>query len=742
MSLRGLRNRGPFLPVPMRWSVLLCASLMLASCNSTYLEDTAARQDPLSSVTNADLRARPSKGGGFLSAFGLGRSSGRSGQIYYGSDVKLTTGEKRALDRLNGEQFEINLDNADIAVAARSILGEVLRISYTLDPRASGQVSIVTAGPTSAEEILQMLENALQSNGVVMVRDNDRLRLMPATEALGVAQLDQNVEIQPGYGVTVLPLRFVSANTVLPLLENFVARSGMVREDPGRNALIFQGTAAERRAAIEAARSFDQDWLANESVGIFPVQNSSAMAMIPELNRVLDLGEGGRGRNTIRVQPIERSNAILVVAKSRTLLQRTASWIERLDKADAASSNLRVYRVQHVDARRLASMVNEIFVGTSSVTEDPAAQFPPDSLPAEGMARAASSEPANMGNLAQRMAETFPQQPEQGNVPAPGGSGSGNAMLANVRITANPDNNSLLIYARADQQKLIEQAIQALDRPSAQVSIEATIAEVALTNDLRYGVQFFLNSSDLGLGRNNGSMGLFREAGRQTIGRVLPGYNLLLGPETDPRLVLDALRGITEVKVLSSPSVVVMDNKTASLQVGDEVPIVTRTAQSVTDPDAPVVNNVEFRNTGVILNVLPRITANGTINLLIEQEISSVLGNQGNTLTPTIAQRKVSSTVAVSSGQTVLLGGLISERQQKGRDGLPVLGDIPVIGGAFRKTTNFATRTELIVLIKAQVIRDSYDAQQVAEQMRSQLRLMNEPTRPVSLPRPVNTLVQ
>jgi general secretion pathway protein D len=320
--------------------------------------------------------------------------------------------------------------------------------------------------------------------------------------------------------------------------------------------------------------------------------------------------------------------------------------------------------------------------------------------------------------------------------PSQAGSGrNGGGQFAGVRITSNADNNTVLIYARRDQQAMIEQTIMALDKPSAQVAIEATIAEVVLTNDLRYGVQYYLKGKD-------GGASLIRDATRTALKQVLPGFNIILGPESDPRVVLDALRGVTEVKVLSSPSVVVVDNRPASLQVGDEVPIVTRTSQSTDNPDAPIVNNVEFRNTGVILNVLPRITGDGTINLEIQQEISSVIGSDTGSLTPTISQRRVSSTVSVMSGQTVLLGGMISEKQTQGREGIPVLGDIPLLGDAFRKTTNAASRTELIVLIRAQVIRDSLDAQHVAEEMRSQLRIMNDGTPRVPLPKPSPSILR
>lgn len=740
MSFSRSGRRNPATARFLGWGLAVLLAFSTSGCTTgPFLQDAAddvsGRPDPLSTVTHANLGARAPKGGGFLSGFRRARNDNRQGAIYYGTDGRLTSSERRSVERLGDEEFNISLENADIAVAARTVLGDMLGITYSLDERVTGNVSIVTSRPLPAREILTAFESALRSNGVAMVREGDRLRLLPASDAIGIAELDPGVTVQPGYGVTAYPLRHVSASTILPLLENFVSRQGMVRVDPNGNALLFQGTAAERRAGIDAAMSFDQDWLANESVGIFPIQNGTAKSMLPELTKVLDLGEGGRGSNTIRIQPIERNNSLLVVARSRKMLQRAAAWIERLDKLEASASYLQVYRVQHLEATRLASMVNQIFNGASAVTEDPAAQFPPDSQTVDRSGRSGSGDPAAPATPSDRMADALPLENDTSTGIESGGGDQGGGYSGGIRVTANPENNSLLILARPDQQRLIEEAILALDRPAAQVAIEATIAEVTLSNDLRYGVQFFLQGND-------GSVGLFKDVADAAISRVLPGFNLLLGPESDPRVVIDALRGVTEVKVLSSPNVVVLDNKPAVLQVGDEIPIVTRTAQSVTDPEAPIVNNVEFRETGVILKVLPRITANGTINLSIEQEISSVARGSSQSLTPTISQRKIQSSVSVTSGQTVLLGGLISEQQQRGRDGVPVLGDLPVIGEAFRSNQNNATRTELIILIRPQVIKDSLDAQMVAEQMRSQLRIMQEPSRNVPLPRPVKTVIE
>jgi general secretion pathway protein D len=236
-----------------------------------------------------------------------------------------------------------------------------------------------------------------------------------------------------------------------------------------------------------------------------------------------------------------------------------------------------------------------------------------------------------------------------------------------------------------------------------------------------------LQSRDLGLGRNNGSAGLQNTLpnaiAQNAINRVLPGFNLLLGPESNPRVILDALRNITDVKVLSTPSLVVIDNQAATLQVGDQVPIATQSATILTNPNTPLINTIDYRNTGVILRVLPRVNVNGNVVLDIEQEISNIAPNaNAETLTPTVSQRRIKSSISVASGQSVLLGGLISDRQERGRAGIPILEELPVVGDAFAKNNRKTNRTELIIFIQPQIIRDSVDAYKVAEELRAKLR--------------------
>jgi general secretion pathway protein D len=324
-----------------------------------------------------------------------------------------------------------------------------------------------------------------------------------------------------------------------------------------------------------------------------------------------------------------------------------------------------------------------------------------------------------------------------------GGSsaGGGKPVLQGVRITADTVNNTLLIYADQENYRIIQSTLQQVDQPQLQVAIDATIAEVTLTDELAYGVQFYLTSHNLGLRPDQGSAlntqsaastpaatttatGTAAAAGTVAnafINRALPGFNFLIGSEAQPSSILDALHTVTTVKVLSNPSLVVVNNQSATLQVGDVVPVSTGSATVLTTSNT-VVNTIDYRNTGIILRVSPRINLNGNVRLDVEQEISNVSPQTAASLTPTVSERKVKSSISVATGQTVLLAGLISEQQNKGRNGIPGLDQIPGLGDAFAHQDYKTTRTELIIFIRPQIIRDGTDAHNVAEELRSKLR--------------------
>src|SRR5262245_52016540 len=674
----------------------LAVAATIAACGA--ITSGPERQgDVFDKVRAVDLLPRYPKSADPVTSTG---GEGTKPSSFYGSEPQAVAPAQRAS---NGEGYELNFENTPVTTVAKVVLGDILGLGYTIDPRVQGTVSLASGRPVPKSDILFVLENALRVSNVVLVKDARGYRLIPAAEAIGSGTVDSTGNPEAGYGISVIPLTYVSAPTVIRLLDSFATKPGMVRADPSRNLIIVQGNGSERRAAIDTVLTFDQDWMRGQSVGIYPVRNSAPEPVIAELEKIMDSGEGGLSQSLVKFQPIARQNAILVVTRKPELLRTASNWITRLDTSDTAATGVRVYRLKYGDAKQVAALLNDIFVGRSGGTFDsPSNQLAPGSgtttvtaggTGAGGSFGASQSAVASTFSGRQQLAAAgiggvgggggaggFGQGTPGGGFASPaggtgaqsslgtsaggatptgaagttgggfglgGGGGTGGpvGVLPGVRITPDIHNNALLIYANQESYRIIERTLRQLDRKQLQVAIEATIAEVTLNNNLNYGVQFFLQSSDLGLGRNKGSVALTTPVGAATsaasgalIARALPGFNFLVGSEQTPRLIIDALQGVTDVKVLSNPSLVVLDNQVATLQVGDQIPVTTASAVSVVSPGAPVVNNIDYRNTGIILRVLPRINSNGNVLLDIEQEISNVApGSGADTLTPTVS---------------------------------------------------------------------------------------------------------
>lgn len=742
----------------MLLSVCLLASL-LAACNVLYTEDQRREPDVFDKVRALDLLPRFPRPTGTTST---GRPGGVQASTYYGeagggTDLSQVVGAQPAA---SGEGYELNFENTPVTGVAKVVLGDILGLGYIIDPRVQGTVTLASGRPVPKGDLLFVLESALRMSGASLVKDKRGYIILPASEAAGSGAVDAAARGEPGFGVTVIPLQYVSAATLSKLLDSFAVKAGSVRVDTARNLVLIQGSGPERRNAAETVLSFDADWMRGQSVGIYPVRNSTPEPVISELERIMDSGEGGLSQSLVKLQPIARLNAVMVISSKPALLKTAATWIARLDKSDTASTGVKVYQVRYGDARQIAQLLNDIFgAGRGGGAIDSATN---QIAPGAGLA-ASTSEAIQQGGLRIGGARNQPGQSSTDSrlsgatsspaIPATAGSpndivasrsgpfgrgvspgasaglgggafGGGaerqGAILPGVRITADAVNNTLLIYANQESYRIIEQTLKQLDRPQLQVSIDATIAEITLNENLNYGVQAYLASQDVGAHPDKGS-GLITAGTSAILARTLPGFNFLLGPESQPNLILNALRAVSDVKVLSTPSVVVLDNQVATLQVGDQVPVATASATVLSGTGAPVVNTIDYRNTGVILRVVPRINANGNVLLDVEQEISNVAAGSAGSLTPTVSQRRVKSSIAVASGQTVLLAGLISERADKQRTGLPIIDQLP-LGDLLGNTQKTKQRTELIIFIRPQIIRDGVDAMHIAEEMRTKLQ--------------------
>ena len=733
-----------------------CASLLLAlaGCSPAYLQQrTDEPQSAADAVRSADLTPRfpkpvrqsqggENKGGGFLS-FGS-ETAGAVVQEEPTSQVSTDAPLETA------EGYTLNFDNSPIANVAKVVLGDILGLRFSIDPRAQGAINLSSTRPVPKKDILFVFESTLHANNLGMVKEAGGWRITPIGDG-GVFGAADNADapggVQPGFGMTVVPLRYVSGPAIVRLLEGFAARPGTVRADPSGRLMLVVGTGQERRAAVDTVRQFDVDWMRGQSIGLIPIKNGSSAAIASELEKILDTGEAGLGHGLVKLQDVPAQNAILVVAAQAKLLQSASRWIERLDSPNLTAAGVHVYKVRYGDAKQLAKLLTSMFGGGGGAGGDSDSTAPgsgskqlsvTDRL--TGGARQ-SQQGGGLGgqnpSVAGGLGGAPPGAGAGGGTPfgglqtaalgsafaAAGEGAGGSSLMPNVRITADSAGNSVLVYASAESYRTIEKALQQIDRPRAQVAIEVTIAEVTLNDKLNYGVQYYLaNHIDMG------SVGLTGSGQALTNADAPSGFNILVGHQLTPHVILSALHSLTDVRVLSNPSLVVVDNQQATLEVGDQVPVATGSATVLSSNNA-VVNTVDYKNTGIILDVLPHVSPDNSVQMEINQEISNVVDPSGgastassNTLTPTISQRKVKSEISVVSGQTVLLAGLISETQGKGRSGVPVLDQLPLVGGAFGSTGKQRSRTELIILIRPQIIRDGVDASRVAEQLRTKMR--------------------
>ena len=623
---------------------------------------------------------------------------------------------------IGDQQFTLNFVNTDLREVIRAMLEDAMGVNYTIDPRVQGSVTLQTTLPLSLDQVLPTLEEVLRMNGAVILESEGLYRVLPADQA-GLTTPVLSFPGLPGQGVTVrvVPLHFVSATEAGEFLQPFAPASGGVRSNAARNLLFVTGTQAEIANVVKLVSVLDVDWLEGMSFALEPLKAVRPMRLIAELEQILDDPAGPKLTDLVRFVPIERMNAVLVVSKQPHYLDEVRRWIARLDQGSLDSQRVHVYYVQNRRAADLAQTLTQVFSAQAVTVNDNVMGLAPGLTPVtlSTNADAADSSPALSGS------DILPASPQADLAGAAIPTASGP-----VRVIADEDSNSLVVLATAEDYRRIEAALIQLDVMPLQVLIEATLVEVTLNDDLEYGVRWFFESE-----RRNSSF-TFTDAasssGGAALGPSFPGFSYVFDNDSI-RVTLNALQGLTQVRFLSTPTLLVLDNQTARLQVGDEVPVATQSAVSVDDPDAPIVNSIEFRDTGVILSITPRVNASGLVLLDIKQEVSEVIETTTSGIdSPTIQQRQVESTIALQDSQTVALGGLIQDRIEETTTGVPLLADIPVLGNLFKSVDDASKRTELLVLIKPRVVRDQEDARIITEALSRKLTSIFSADEPAS----------
>lgn len=640
--------------------------------------------------------------------------------------------------------------------------------------------------PDNAIAMLEsaLLANGLvlvrDTRGVYHVGKQDVLKNIGTS----VRQPSKN-SLPPGYGAIVVPLQYIGASEMAAILKPLMPAEALVRVDNTRNLLVLAGTRTQAEGWLDLINTFDVNMLKGMSVGVFPLKHAS-IAEVEAALQILGAAGGGPGavasggapasaarpataqpgsanagaaasstslmdsdgfplRGALRILPIARINSILVVTPRSAYLEEARRWIEKLDQPseNGSTQQLYIYKVQNGNAKHLASVLSGIFGGTSATGSQPtgatgvAPGLNSATVGTFGQTGGAFGTGTALGNTLGRTGTGFGGFATQNRLGTNFGGFGGNqstaatattptvATLGNVRVMADELNNSLLVWSTGAEFKKIETTLSKLDLPPTQVLIDASIIEVTLNDSLQYGLQWAfsggVNGGRTGTGQLSTGSNNTSNSGSLAVAAGKGFTYSLINSAGSVRVILNALASQDLLKVVSNPSLMVLDNHTATMAVGDQVPVLTSSTEILTTTGA-VTSTVQYRDTGVNLAVTPSVNAGNLVTMQIDQTMTDQSASSGANNQPIFLQRQISSKVAVRSGETIVLGGLIKDNRTSGKAGVPLLKDVPVLGNLFSNTNDTGKRTELLVIITPRVVRTDPEIREVSEELRDRLK--------------------
>lgn len=756
------RSRPPLLPAcaaaATRWPAArtllsaLAVTLVLGACANVPVADIRRAQtlpDAGVAGTPAQSPATPAVPGEVV-VEGLADDTPRA-QIRRGTgEVINRTAAAAPRPGVGGTSGEatFNFEGESLHAVAKAILGDMLGQNYIIAPDVQGTVTLATPRPVSSAEAISLLEQVLAWNNARMVYSGGRYNIVPAEQALAgnVAPRTGSAAGARGFEVRTVPLRYVSAEEMKKILEPYARPDAIVGTDNARNVISIGGSRAELENYLRTIEVFDVDWLAGMSVGVFPLETGRAARVVEDLEAIF--GEQGESpvSGMFRFMPVEGANAVMVITPQAEYLEHIRQWLERIDGA-GAGIRLYSHELKYIRARDLADRLAEVF-GSGSAGGEPGTdgRGGPSLMPGSDAMELSSDGGSARGGVS----------PGRGSGRSGGGGGlagtgggleselaldpatEGNAS-ARMQVEGDPvgvsaveETNSLLVRTTPRAWKSIREVIDQLDVMPMQVHIEAQVLEVQLSGALEYGVNWFFERAvtDAGLPSARG-----RDTWSTLAGSVRPATGNPADPGglawtflgRDAAAVVSALDEVSDINMLQTPSVVVRNNAEATFNVGSSIPVASVTMNPGYGGDN-TYSQVEYIDTGVILKVRPRITRDGLVFLDIVQEVSSpgaVADAWGNVRIDT---RRLKTEAAISSGETVMLAGLIRDSVARGSSGFPGLSRIPVIGGLFGTQSSETRREETIVLLTPTIVRNPLEARNLTDEYGRRFRAL-EPLR-------------
>ncbi|MEQ1544240.1 type II secretion system secretin GspD [Methyloglobulus sp.] len=637
--------------------------------------------------------------------------------------------------------YSLNFDDADLGEVAKVILSDILGQNYVLSPKVTGKVTLNTSEPLSKEELLPTLEMVLGMNNAALVKDGKIYHIEPKAEALYSSTIAGD---STGFQSRVIPIRNVAAQEIADILKPIVHEKTILNVDNNRNSLMVQGTADELARVMDMVSTFDIDVLKGRSFALFPLNHVEPDKIIEELETVFNTSSGKEDSEFFRFLPIERMNAVLAITHQASYLRDIENWVFRLDRANTESGGgVNVYKVQHMDAEELAGTLSEIFTGAAP--RDKSAKVAAGKKSAEVSNKDSTDGSQPTGKTSVSRKKSKPEGSRKA-------SGSGGGSDDNeTKIVADIANNSLVIIATPQEYGKILPIIKQLDIMPLQVLIDATIVSVTLTDKLQYGISWYLKNGpgNDAIGSNKGTLGTTDTAGTgavalgtaaQAAAAAATGGLSTVYSSGSIKALLDAESNLNNINVISSPSLMVLNNQEATIHVGDEISLTTGNVGNLANPSVGnptsgsgnLLTQNQQRKTGLTLTVTPRVNANGMVIMDIKQTVEDVDNNNrtagGN---PTILSREIESSVAVQTEETLVLGGLIRDQNSNTKNGIPFLHELPLIGSLFGATSKNENKTELVILITPRVVKTKQDARIVTDEFKRKLSgIYYDPTKP------------
>jgi len=639
----------------------------------------------------------------------------------------------------------LNFEGADLREVVKNILGDILGESYTIDAAVGGQVTIRTSSGISRDALPATLETLLRMNGATMVKEGGLYKVLPSAVAVRgniTPQLGNSQRaLPPGFSVQIVPLRYIGTREMIRVLEPLAKDATAIRPDDLRNMLILSGTERELKHLLETIEMFDVDWIAGMSVGLFTLQNADVKSVGQELDKIVGDRNTGPLAGILRIIPIERMNALLVITPQPAYLDEAKKWIARLDQTGGGDGpRFYVYHLQNQRAEKLGPLLTQAFTGRAAPAGAPAAPTLAPGTPAGTIVSPPSfqAQPAVTTPTPPTIQMTTPPAQPGPVAQALARAAEGIGVVRNIQVVADKDNNTLLIVATASEYTVIEAALKKLDVPARQVMIEVTIASVNLTDDLQFGVEWLFKG---GAPSGRGSGGLITRDG-STPGNpgkpgdgvalsIAKGFTYIINNANFPggvQAVLHLLDSYGDTKVIANPHLAALDNQKATIKAGDRIPICQ---QSFVGGGAIPTNNVvtttsQYIDTGVLLQVTPHINAGGLITLEVQAEVSDPGATTAICEAPPINTRSVQTIVSVQSGQTMVMGGLIGDLKSNTSEGLPLLSRIPILGGLFGTQELKTRRNELVMFITPRVVETEIDLKNVVDDLRRRMEQVDD----------------